>query len=261
MEQKETPRSYRLLKRCVRKLYPRMEVCGAENLPDEPVVLVANHCQLHGPIISELYLPGEHDTWCIGEMMHRREVPAYAFQDFWSGKPRYTHWFYRIVSHLIAPLSVFVFRNANTIPVYHDGRLMHTFQETLDRLCEGASIVIFPEHYAPYSNVVHDFQDKFVDIARQYYRKTGKILQFVPVYNAPALRRVVIGTPIPFTPDMPMKQQCRQICDRLMNAITELACALPPHRVVPYPNVSRKYHPMNLPRIDYKEVSDEKTGC
>ncbi len=258
MEQKQTHLLYRFIKRCVRWVYPKIAVIGAQQLPPEPAILVANHCQAHGPIISELYLPGVHDTWCIGEMMHRKEVPAYAFQDFWSGKPKALHWFYRLLSHLIAPLSVFVFRNANTIAVYHDARLVHTFKDTVQRLSEGSSIVIFPEHYAPHSNIVHDFQDKFIDVARLYYRKTGQALCFVPVYNAPMLRKTIIGKPLRFDPALPMPQQRRKICDYLMDEITRMACALEPHTVVPYPNVPRKEYPQSLPRIDYKEVAHEE---
>ena len=46
-------------------------------------------------------------------MMHRDEVAAYAYRDFWSGKPRAVRWFYKLLSHLIVPLSVCVFNNAS----------------------------------------------------------------------------------------------------------------------------------------------------
>ena len=260
MEQKKTSAFYKFLKWIVRHVYPEIRVCGAENLPEEPALLIGNHSQLHGPIASELYIPGDHYTWCIGQMMHRKEVAAYAYQDFWSGKPKCTRWFFKLVSHLIAPLSACVFTNANTIGVYHDARLVYTFKETVSKLQEGASVVIFPEHYAPYSNVVNDFQDKFVDVARIYYKKTGQTLCFVPMYLAPALKTLVFGKPIRFSPDIPMDLQRRQICDYLMDEITALACALPAHQVVPYPNIPKKQYPNSLPRIDYKEVSDEKTS-
>ena len=125
---------YRFIKVLVRVFYPKMGVVGAENLPEEAAVIVGNHTQMNGPIACELYLPGEHYTWCAGQMMELKEVPAYAYADFWSGKPKYIRWFYKLLSYLIAPLSVCVFNNANTIPVYRDNRIVTTFRLTMDRL-------------------------------------------------------------------------------------------------------------------------------
>ena len=39
-----------------------------------------------------------------------------------------------------------------------------------------------------------------------------------------------------------------RICRELMDAITQRACSLPEHRVVPYPNVPKKDYPSNIPQ-------------
>ena len=70
------PLLYRLLYRIVWLVSPKYTLFGEENLPDEPCVLVGNHCQMYGPIAAELYLPRPHAIWCIGEMMSRKEVPS-----------------------------------------------------------------------------------------------------------------------------------------------------------------------------------------
>ena len=127
---------YRLIKAAVRAVYPKIKVVGEENLPPEPVVYVGNHSQMNGPIACELYTPGEHYIWCAGEMMDKKEVPAYAYQDFWSEKPKAVRWFYKLLSHIIAPLSQLVFTNANTIGVYHDTRILSTFKKTVAALQE-----------------------------------------------------------------------------------------------------------------------------
>ena len=38
----------------------------------------------------------------------------------------------------------------------------------------------------------------------------------------------------------------RAICDYLMDAITDIACNLPEHTVIPYRNIAKKYYPSNL---------------
>ena len=58
----------------------------------------------------------------------------------------------------------------------------------MKRLQEGNRIVIFPEHDVKYNQILYDFQDRFIDVAKLYYRKTGKQLCFVPLYIAPKLK-------------------------------------------------------------------------
>ena len=256
MVRKNTAWLYRVIKGCIRVCYPKTEVVGAENLPDEPVLVVGNHAQMHGPIVCELYFPTERYTWCAGEMMHLKEVPAYAYRDFWSRKPKYIRWFYKLLSYVIAPLSVCVFNNARTIGVYHDTRILSTFKNTVKKLQEGKSVVIFPEHDVKHNHIVYDFQDKFIDIAKLYYKKTGKELSFIPMYIAPKLKKICLGKPIKFCSAEPMDAERSRICTYLMDEITAIAEALPEHTVVPYRNIPKKDYPSNIS----KERVYEKAG-
>ncbi len=244
--QEKTPsRLYRALKRLVKIFYIKYDVEGTENLPDEPCIIVGNHTQMHGPLACELYFPGDRYTWCAGEMMELKEVPSYAFEDFWSQKPRYTHWFYKLLSCLIAPLAVCIFNNANTIGVYRDSRVITTFKTTVKRLTEGHSVVIFPEHDVKHNNILYEFQEGFVDIARLYYKRTGKLLSFVPLYIAPKLRKMYLGKPIAYRADVPKDEEPSRICRYLMDEITLIARGLPEHTVVPYRNIPKKDYPSN----------------
>lgn len=238
---------FRVIRWLVKVFYPKITVEGMENLPRESAIIVGNHAQMNGPICAELYFPGKRKTWCAHQMMKCKEVPAYAFQDFWSGKPRWTHWFYKALSYIIAPLSACVFTNAHTIPVYHDARLITTFKQTISALQEDTNVIIFPECYTPHNHIVHEFQDKFVDVAKLYYKRTGKILHFVPLYIAPKLKKIYIGRAIPFCPENSMEQERTRICNYLMDEITSIACSLPRHTVVPYPNIPKKGYPCNIP--------------
>ena len=256
MNEKKVSGTFRFIKGCVKLCYPKIQVEGMEDLPREPVIIVGNHCQMNGPIVGELYVPGQPYIWCAGEMMHVKDVPEYAFRDFWSQKPKWTRPFYKLLSHIIAPLSACVFTNARTIGVYHDARILSTFKNTVKKLQEGKSVVIFPEYDVQHNHIVYDFQDKFVDIARLYYKKTGRELQFVPMYIAPRLRRLCLGKPIRFRGEEPMDAQRERICRYLMDEITALAQSLPEHTVIPYRNIPKKYYPTNRS----KEWTYEKTG-
>ena len=241
----------------IRLFYRRPVFIGAEKLPEEPCVLVGNHTQMNGPIIGELYFPGRPTIWCAGEMMRFKEVPAYAYADFWSFKPRWQRPFFKLLSYLITPLSVLLFNNARTIPVYHDTRLITTYRTSIETLQEGSSILIFPEKNERWNNILYEFQDKFIDLARFYYKKTGKALSFVPVYNAPALHETIIGDPIPFDPARPIDEERSRLCAALKDAITAMAVSLPEHTVVPYRNIPKRLYPKNIPCEVY---THEETG-
>ena len=249
MQKKKPSPLYRIIKWCVKTVYPKIEVVGKEKLPDEPVILVGNHAQMNGPIACELYAPGSHYIWCAGQMMHLKEVPAYAYQDFWSGKPKAIRWFYKLLSYIIAPLSVCVFNNANTIGVYHDTRILSTFKQTVQRLQEGNHVVIFPEHDVPHNHIVCDFQKNFIDIAKLYYKRTGKEICFQPLYIAPNLKQMHLGNPIRFDSQAPIESERERISKALMQEITHLACDLPEHTVIPYKSGSKKNYPSNKAQL------------
>lgn len=245
MVDKKTSFIYKCFKKLISTFYIKYEIEGLENLPESPSIVVGNHTQMNGPLVAELRLPFKRYIWCAGEMMHAKEVPSYAFKDFWSQKPKWTHWFYKILSYIITPIAVVLFNNAHTIAVRRDGRVITTFKETIKKLEEGNHIIIFPEHDVKYNHILYDFQDRFIDIAKLYYGKTKQSLSFVPFYIAPKLRKVYFGKPIEYQPQAPIEEEWKRIRDYLMTEITEIACGAPEHTVIPYRNIPKKDYPRN----------------
>lgn len=245
-EAKKKSRLFIAIKEFIRLVYPKTEIVGLENLPDEPCVIVGNHAQLHGPIACELYFPDNCYTWCASQMMKLKEVPAYAYSDFWSQKPKVLRPFFKAASYVIAPLSVVIFNNARTIAVHKDDHILTTFRDSIAELKKGNSIVIFPEQDKKYNNIIYDFQEGFVDVARLYYKRTGKELSFVPLYIAPNLKKMYLGKGIKFLSDAPINEERRRICDCLMKEITDIASGLPPHTVIPYRNIPKRLYPKNV---------------
>lgn len=238
---------YRVLRFFIWLFYPKVSVNGLSNLPKEACIVVGNHSQMNGPICGEIHFPGKRKIWCNHQMMQLKKVPGYAYQDFWSKKPKAVRGFYKLLSYIIAPVSVCIFNNANTIPVFRDGRLLTTFKQTVSALDAGENVIIFPECYEPHNHIVYQFQDHFIDVAKLYYKRTGKAVSFVPMYIAPALKKMYIGKPIAFDPNAPIEQQRTEIAEYLMDEITEIAVKLPRHRVVPYPNLPKKEYSFNIP--------------
>lgn len=242
---KKSSRLFPLIKKTIDFFYTEPKIVGLENLPEDPAVIVANHCQIHGPIVSELYFPGEHYTWCNGEMMDVKTVPAYSYKDFWSYKPKCTKPFYKLLSYIIAPIASLIFNSANTIPVHRDIHVMSTFKESIAKLSSGCNLVIFPEHDLEYNNIIYDFQSVFIDMAKLYHKKHGVELSFVPMYIAPNLHMAVIGKAVKFNSNAPIDEERNRIKNYLMGEITSIGRELPRHKVVPYRNLSKKDHPWN----------------
>lgn len=251
MEKKKTTVPYKIIRALVRLFYGNMEVVGLENLPDSQAVIVGNHSQLHGPIAAELFMQDNCYIWCAGQMMKMKEVPEYAFTDFWSQKPKWIQPFYKVMSYLIAPLSVCIFNNARTIAVYRDMRIMSTFKDTIKLLQKGANILIFPEKDEKMNHILYQFQENFIDIAKLYHKKTGVELTFVPMYIAPKRKKMYIGKGIRYQSGQSMDDEKKRISAYLSEEITRIATDLPKHTVVPYRNIPKKYY---LTNKDVNEV-------
>ena len=163
-------------------------------------------------------------------------------------KPKTVRWFYKLLSYVIAPLAEYVFSNAHTIPVRHDARVMTTFRTSVEKLNAGADIVIFPERAEAYNGILWQFQEHFVDLAKLYHRRTGKAVCFVPMYTAPRLSGIYFGEPVRYNPEAPEDEERARICGVLLEAVSDLASALPEHTVVPYPNIPKNQYPKNTDR-------------
>lgn len=251
-KQKKKPLLFKFIIYLLRIFSPKMEIVGDENLPDDSCVIIGNHAQIYGPIACELYFSDDYHTWCAAPMMKLKEVPTYAYQDFWSQKPTFLRPFFKLASYIIAPLSVLLFNNARTIAVYRDNRVLRTFKETIAMLQDKNNVVIFPEHDKRHNNIIYDFQEGFVDVARLYYKRTGKELYFVPLYVAPNIGKMCLGKPVKFSAATPAEQERRRICDYLMNEITGIARDLPEHTVIPYRNMSKRLYPKNTQKESEK---------
>lgn len=225
--------------------YPKTTVEGQENLPEEASIIVGNHSQANGPIVAELYFPGKRSIWCAGQMMSVKEVPDYAYHDFWDEKPKALKPLFRLLSYIIAPFAACVMRCGDTIAVYRDTRIINTFRDTVKKLQAGNHIIIFPECKQGYNQILCRFQENFVDVAKLYYKRTGNELNFVPMYLAPRLRKIYFGKPIRFNAQAPIAEERHRICQALMDSITEIAEGLPEHIVVPYPNIPKKDYKTN----------------
>ena len=234
---------FKFLSKIVSGIYGKKKLVGLENIPTEPAIIVGNHAQIHGPLSAELKFPYKKSIWCIGALMNMKEAPAYAMDDFFKYKSKKPLWFYKMLAYISAVVSVYMYKHADVIGVYKDLRGITTFKKSLRAIKDGDHIIIFPECHTEFNEIVNEFQTKFVDLARLYFKDSGKEISFVPMYNAAKLKTIVFGKPIKFDSSAPIDEQRKTVCDYLKNQITIMAKELPEHTVIPYANISKKKYP------------------
>ena len=122
---------------------------------------------------------------------------------------------------------------------------MSTFKDTIKMLKAGANILIFPEKDEKHNNILYQFQENFVDVAKLYHKQTGISLTFVPLYIAPKLKKMYIGKGIAYNSENTIEEERKRIAAYLSDEITDMARALPLHTVVPYRNLPKKYYLTN----------------
>ncbi len=236
---------YKIFELSARIRYRRTKIVNSEAMQEKNTIIIANHAQLNGPIMSHLFLPENYYIWANGQMFEMAEVPSYAMDDFFPYKRGWSRPFYKIASYLLAPLMPCIMENSRTVPVYHDARMASTVKRTIRLLAKGNNIVIFPEKHEKRNSIINMFRDQFVDIARLYYRRTGELIRFQPMYIAPTLNCCYMGDPICYNPNSDIESERCRISEYLAGEITKIGRSLPEHTVVPFDNISRKEYISN----------------
>ena len=92
-EMKKQSFTYKTLKFFINIFYKKRKFEGLENINEEPCIIIGNHAQIHGPLIAEVQFPLKRKTWCIGNVLTKKEFIEHAKTDFWGLKPKCIRWF------------------------------------------------------------------------------------------------------------------------------------------------------------------------
>ncbi len=81
---------------------------------------------------------------------------------------------------------------------------------------------------------MNELQPGFVTIGRFFYRETGKLLNFYPVYVEKRNRLISIGQPVAYNPDISLGKQMNSVSHELTAEIDTLARSMKKHKPVPF---------------------------
>ena len=201
------------------------ELVGDENLAKGPSVFVSNHLGAVGPIAVVASLPMRVYPWVISEMMDHDQTAAYLNQDFVEPqlhlKPPFSMW----VAKGISKISLRLLSSAGCVPVWQGERLYETFEQSVDLLVAGKSLLIFPEDPSEAADPKYrmtPFKKGFARLGEMYYERTHRALRFYPLAVHLDSYRVKVGQPIAYNSKNPVANERLRIKNVLEASIREM---------------------------------------
>lgn len=195
----------RFVEAVLRPFY-RRKVSGQENIdPSKAAVFTCNHGRTSGPLSAIMHLPvSRFHPWINACMLNREEATATMMNTFrdrfmflgQKAKRKLIWWITRPVCHIL--------NSFEPVPVYKGmpRESVATIQKSVEILERGDSLLIFPEKPSDrYDEESYkDFNTGFAALGRSYYRKTGKCLDFYPIWSDSVTHVFRIGKPVTYDP-------------------------------------------------------------
>lgn len=215
------------LTRSIAKLFlhkmDTVRLCGKAEDEEGPVLYICNHAKVRGPLSMMTFFDRKVRPWVISNVCFLKTYPAFARLDFFPWKSRAGKALAWLLSYITAPFAVLLFSGCECIPSFFDKRIIYTLKKTVETLEEGVSVLIFPEERKYYSKYIEKFQSGFAVVAKQYYKKTGKILKMVPVYVSHYANSITVGEAEPFDPNNGFELEKQRLAHCMRDRIEEMA--------------------------------------
>lgn len=215
----------RWIYKVIRKLLFRSKLRGARRIAaDEPVIMVANHAGSFGPVSVITTVPVKAYPWVAHEVTEAgtaaRRVQAEFLEQELHLKPPVSEMLGRVIGRICAALM----RDIGAIPVYAKSRMIAcTLQRSLRLLEEGKNILVFAEDsMRPLNDAICEFCTGFIHLARLYYERTRKAIQFVPVAVNRKVRGITVGAPIRFNAQNPFAREKARLKRELEDSVSAL---------------------------------------
>jgi len=209
----------------LRRLFFNSRVQGVRNVnSDEPVIMVANHAGAYGPVSVITSMPFTLYPWVTHEVTDLRMVAARIQTEFCEQELHLRPPLSSYLARVIGRICVAVMKDIGAIPVYQMSKeIRNTIARTAALLEQGKNILIFAEDSTRKINdVLCEFRTGFVHVARLYYEKTRKAIQFLPVAVNRKMGRILIGTPIRFDGTRPFSVEKQRLQSELQRTVDTL---------------------------------------
>lgn len=178
-------------------------VTGKQHVTDLPGIFVFNHREVYGPIAAVVFLPYDIRPWIIDSMIDKEKITAHMYEGTFKKIKWLPVCLRKGLPRFLSPIIVWALSSFDPIPVYR-GRtrdIIKTFTQSVECLCAGDSILLFPENpQQGYTAEVSSFYKGFAHIGKLYEKKTGECVVFYPVYASAKRRVISIGEGVQYDP-------------------------------------------------------------
>ncbi len=194
---------------------------------DPPVVFVANHEKLAGPLILGTRFPFKCRPWVNDRMITRKKITDYVQESFFMGRLQIkSKWKSRFLSKQITPWLYQLIKGTNPIPVYQNQRrIIETFKTSIKVLDQNENILIFADGKEVNNTVfknINQFKTGFIYLAKRYWQESSKAIRFIPVSVNPQRPSVSFGKSITYNPENNYDDEKIRISEFLMQQIDSL---------------------------------------
>ena len=215
--------------KCIRFLFFKSRLRGTGNLQaGEQVIMVANHVGSFGPVSVITSMPMRMYPWVAHEVTDLKTVAKRIQDEFFEQelhlKPPLSTYLARVVGRICVALM----RDIGAIPVYQKSkRIKSTVQLSLNLLEQGKNILVFAEDSTKKINeALCEFCTGFIHVAKLYYEKTKRAIQFLPVAVNRKVGGILIGKPIRYDVTKPFPLEKQRLKAELESTIYTLYYAL-----------------------------------
>jgi hypothetical protein len=193
---------------------------------EEPVIMVANHAGAYGPVSVITSMPASLELypWVTYEVTDLRTVSKRIQDEFCEQELHLKPPFSTYLGKVIGRVCVALMKDIGAIPVYGmSKRIKGTVMSTLALLEQGKSVLVFAEDSTRKLNdVLCEFCTGFIHVAKLYYEKTKKAVQFLPVAVNRKMGSILIGKPIRFDVTRPFALEKQRLKTELQNTVYTL---------------------------------------
>ncbi len=167
-------------------------------MPDEPVVYVCRHLDMHGPYTTIKWLPKPVHPLVLHVFFHRktaiRHFTHYTFSERYGKKEKKFDFKAWVAGSVTAPLV----NSLQSVPVYRgSSQSTATLKHGLKHLMNQESLIVFADvNYTDTGDTPGPIYQGFLLLGELYRKKTGKSVKFIPLRIHDDSRCITAGAPI-----------------------------------------------------------------
>lgn len=191
---------------------------------DKPVVLVAHHENMKGPVRLLLWLPFYVKTWVFSSLTEQQECFNHYVNYTFTQRFNWPRWFAKIVAWPLAYLVASLTHSMQVIPVYRQSRRIRlTLKQSLKALDDRIPLLIFASVDYSEDAESNDIYEGFLSLEKFYYRRTKQHINFVPLYANPESHTIQFGQSVNFADHSDFMYQRQKAAQQLQDALNKLA--------------------------------------